>query len=76
MGFKLLISGVSGRIGSQVLEQALQDSSISSIIALSRRPLPELAARHDHLEVVVLADFANYPADVVAQITGADGCIW
>jgi uncharacterized protein YbjT (DUF2867 family) len=76
MGFKLLISGVSGRIGSQVLEQALQNSSISSIIALSRRPLPELAARHDQLEVLVLTDFASYSADVVAQINGADGCIW
>jgi dihydrodipicolinate reductase len=76
MGYKLLISGVSGRIGAQVLEQALQDPSISSIIALSRRPLSELALRHNQLEVVVLTDFTCYSDEVVAKFAGADGCIW
>jgi hypothetical protein len=75
MGFKLLISGATGRIGAQVLEHALQDSSISSVIVLSRRPLPELV-RHDRLEIVVLDDFALYSDEVIAKLSGADGCIW
>jgi uncharacterized protein YbjT (DUF2867 family) len=75
MGFKLVISGVTGRIGSQVLVQALRHPSVSSVIALSRRPLPELA-RHSGLEIVVLEDFTSYSDDVIAKLSGADGCIW
>jgi dihydrodipicolinate reductase len=75
MRFKVVISGVSGRIGAQVLEQALGNASISCIVALSRRALPELAG-HAQLEVVVLDDFTKYPDDVVAKLSGADGAIW
>jgi hypothetical protein len=75
MTFKIIISGVSGRIGTQVLEQALRHPSVSSIIALSRRPLPELA-RHEHVKVVILEDFNVYPESVIARLSGADGCIW
>jgi uncharacterized protein YbjT (DUF2867 family) len=75
MDLKLLISGVTGRIGSQVLAEALRHPSVSSVIALSRRPLPELA-RHSRLEIVVLEDFTSYSDDVIAKLSGADGCIW
>jgi len=75
MGFKIILSGVTGRIGSVVLEQALQHPSITSIIALSRRQLPELA-RHDKIEVVVGEDFNAYAKEVVARLSEADGCIW
>jgi uncharacterized protein YbjT (DUF2867 family) len=75
MGLKLLISGATGRIGGQVLEHALQNSSISSVIVLSRRPLPELA-RHNKLEIVVLDDFTQYSDKVIAKLSGADGCLW
>jgi dihydrodipicolinate reductase len=75
MGFKLLISGVTGRIGAEVLEQALGNTSISCIIALSRRALPELAG-HAQLEVVVLEDFTKYSDEIVAKLSGANGAIW
>jgi uncharacterized protein YbjT (DUF2867 family) len=75
MGFKLLITGVTGRIGSQVLAQALRLPSVSSVIALSRRPLSD-TVRHNRLEVVVLEDFTSYSADVIAKLSSADGCIW
>jgi hypothetical protein len=75
MGFKLLIAGVTGRIGSPVLVHALRLPSVSSVIALSRRPLPELA-RHDKLEIVVLEDFTSYSDEVISKLSRADGCIW
>jgi uncharacterized protein YbjT (DUF2867 family) len=76
MGFRLVISGITGRIGAPVLEHALQDPSVSSVIALSRRPLPDLAKCHSRLEVVVLDDFTTYPEDVIAKLAEADGCVW
>jgi hypothetical protein len=64
MNFELLISGVSRRIGAQVLERTLRTPSISRIIALSRRPLSGLDC-HAKLEVVVLQDFTQYSEDVI-----------
>jgi uncharacterized protein YbjT (DUF2867 family) len=75
MGFKLLLSGATGRIGAQVLGHVLQNSSISSVIVLSRRPLPELA-RHNRLEIVVIEDFTQYSDEVITKLSGADGCLW
>ena len=75
MTFKIILSGVTGRIGKQVLHQALQDSTITSVIALSRRSLPDLV-RHAKLQVLVLEDFKVYPDEVVAELRDADACIW
>lgn len=75
MESKIILSGVTGRIGKQVLHQVLQDASITSVIALSRRPLPDLV-RHAKLKVLVLKDFITYADNVVAELRDADACIW
>ncbi|KAF2626236.1 hypothetical protein BU25DRAFT_412065 [Macroventuria anomochaeta] len=75
MTFKIVLSGVTGRIGKQVLDQALQNPTITSVIALSRRPLPDLA-RHAKVKVLVLDNFRDYSDNVIAELAGADGCIW
>lgn len=75
MTFKLVLSGVTGRIGKQVLHQALQDSTITSVIALSRRFLPDLV-RDPRVKLRVLEDFNAYPDDVIAELQDADACIW
>ena len=67
MTFKFILSGVTGRIGKQVLDQALQNPSITPVTALSRRPLPDLARRDKWL---LLEDFKVCSEDVVA-----DACI-
>jgi uncharacterized membrane protein len=75
MTFKLILSGVTGRIGKQVLHQALQDPTITSVIALSRRSLPDLV-QLAKLKVLVLEDFRKYPDDVATELLDADACIW
>jgi uncharacterized protein YbjT (DUF2867 family) len=75
MAFKIVISGVTGRIGAHVLYHALQSQLVSTVIALSRRPPPGIEM-HAKLEVVLLEDFTTYPDDVLAKLSGADGCIW
>ena len=72
---KLILSGVTGRIGAQVLHHALRDPSVTSVVALSRRPLPDLAY-HNQLEVILLEDFTKYNDGVIEKLSGADGCIW
>jgi len=75
MTFKLVLSGVTGRIGKQILHQALQDSTITSVIALSRRSLRDLV-RHAKLKVLVQEDFNVYPDEAIAELRNADACIW
>ncbi|KAF1833672.1 hypothetical protein BDW02DRAFT_569761 [Decorospora gaudefroyi] len=75
MTFKILLSGVTGRIGSQVLHQALRNPSVSSVIALSRRAIPDLEGCKK-VEVVLLDDFTRYSDEVLSKLSGADGCIW
>lgn len=59
----------------QVLDRALQDPSITSVIALSRRPLTDIA-HHSKARVIVLDDFKVYSDDVIAELGDADGAIW
>jgi dihydrodipicolinate reductase len=75
MTIKLVLSGITGRIGSQVLKQALRNPAISSVIALSRRQLPDIEG-HGKLEVVLIQDFTRYSDEVLVKLSGADGCIW
>jgi uncharacterized protein YbjT (DUF2867 family) len=75
MPFKLVLTGVTGRIGGEVLTQALRNPYITSIIALARRVLPD-AHKSPKLELIVVNDFKSYPDDVIAKLSGADGCVW
>ncbi|KAJ5736953.1 uncharacterized protein N7483_002078 [Penicillium malachiteum] len=69
---KVILTGSTGFIGNEVLQQCLQHPSITSIVALSRRDLPQ----HDKLKVAIMNDFLSYPDAVREEIKGADACIW
>ncbi|KAF2020792.1 hypothetical protein BU24DRAFT_469573 [Aaosphaeria arxii CBS 175.79] len=75
MEFKIVLTGVTGRIGSEVLRQCLKDPSITSVIALSRRPLPDVV-QDPKLDLIVMNDFDDYSEDVLAKLAGAVGCVW
>ncbi|KAF1981762.1 hypothetical protein K402DRAFT_341775 [Aulographum hederae CBS 113979] len=76
---KLILSGVTGFIGHQVLVQALlSPESITSIIVLSRRVLPDSCPKDPRITTLVLsdADFLSYPPSVLSKLHGASACIW
>lgn len=72
---KVILLGSTGFIGREVFHQCLKDPAITSLIALSRRDLPE-AAVNPKLTVVIIDDFKNYPGSVLEQLKDADACIW
>jgi hypothetical protein len=72
---KLILTGVTGFIGGEVLSQSIQSPAVTSIIALSRRKLPEPLG-DPKLEVVLMEDFNTYPGTVMKKLSGADACIW
>ncbi|KFY94867.1 hypothetical protein V498_03679 [Pseudogymnoascus sp. VKM F-4517 (FW-2822)] len=72
---KVILTGATGFIGGEVLRQALLHPSITTLIVLSRRALsPPIT--HPKLHVIILADFAIYPPEVLTQLDGAEACIW
>jgi len=73
---KLILTGATGYIGSEVLAQCLKSPLITSIFVLSRPKLPDLVAKYAKLEVIIIEDFMNYPESVMTQLSGADACIW
>jgi nucleoside-diphosphate-sugar epimerase len=73
---KIILTGTTGFIGSEVLAQCLRTPAITSIVVLSRRPLPETVSADGKVQVIVMKDFKTYPEAVIKQLEGADACIW
>jgi nucleoside-diphosphate-sugar epimerase len=54
---RLLVLGPTGVVGAEVVREALQDTRISQVTAVSRRPLP---FNHSRLETLLHADFRDF----------------
>lgn len=70
---KIILTGPTGFIGAEVLHQSLTHPSITSIVALSRRPLPSTSPK---LKTIILSDFSHYPDSVLSELQGAEACVW
>ncbi|KAM3474944.1 hypothetical protein MY5147_003999 [Beauveria neobassiana] len=78
---KLIVVGATGLIGTEVIRQALLHKSVTSVIALGRRPTPPpesvpAGPELQKFQSVTLEDFTNYTEHVKNQLSGADACIW
>jgi hypothetical protein len=73
---KFILTGTSGFIGGEILSQCLSLPSLSTLIILSRRPLPEISARDPRISIIVLKNFLVYPEEVVKQLAGTKACLW
>jgi uncharacterized protein YbjT (DUF2867 family) len=81
---KLILTGATGFVGTEVLRQALRNKAITSVIALARKPVgvPEHTgpdADTSKLQSVVLREnewTGAYPESVREVLRGCDACIW
>ena len=73
---KIILTGSTGGIGSEVLRQCLNNPKITSIIVLSRRDIPEDLSRNSKVKVIIMTDFSVYSSQVIEQLAGAEACIW
>ena len=73
---KLILTGCTGFIGREVLSQCLRNPAITSVVAISRRSLPDAVIKDPKLQVVVMKDFNTYSDSVVKDMAGADAAIW
>jgi uncharacterized protein YbjT (DUF2867 family) len=72
---KVILFGSTGFIGKEVLNRCLKKPAITSLVALSRRDLPE-TAENPKLKVIIVENFKLYPDSVLGQLKDADACIW
>lgn len=71
---KVILTGATGFIGSEILSQLLSNPKITSVVAVSRRAPP---ASDPKLKTVLLEDFSKpWPSSVLDECAGADACIW
>lgn len=73
---KVILTGVTGFIGHETLLLCLATPSITSIVALSRRALPDSIPKDPKLKVLLLEDFTNYSPSIMNELSGAEACIW
>ncbi|KFH44121.1 hypothetical protein ACRE_050700 [Hapsidospora chrysogenum ATCC 11550] len=75
---KLIVTGGTGFVGGQVILQALRSPKITSVVALSRKPVRVEAGTEgaDKLSNVLVESYQSYPDDVKKALAGADALIW
>ncbi|KAL8706681.1 MAG: hypothetical protein Q9201_000315 [Fulgogasparrea decipioides] len=70
---KVILTGATGFIGSEVLRFALLHPAITAIVVLSRRNLP---LKHPKLTIIIQTDFLDYSDATLGACAGAEACIW
>ena len=70
---KIILTGSTGLIGSGVLRRCIEHPSITSIVALTRRPID---IKDSKLNNVIKTDYLSYTEEELDQLKGAEACIW
>lgn len=74
---KLIVTGATGLVGSEIIKQALSIKEITSIVAVARQPITlDQGVDASKLKSVVVKDYADYPDNVKDEFSEADACIW
>jgi len=70
---KVILTGATGRVGGEILDQLLLHPDVSAVTALARR---ELAITHAKLTTRSHRDFSTYGDELVASLEDHHACIW
>ncbi len=75
---KILLTGTTGFVGTEILQQCLKHNYISHIYVLTRKTLDPKFATHKKVTQVIHEDFSQYPEYLLAKLAnyGVEGCIW
>lgn len=74
---KLIVSGGSGLIATELIRQSLLAPKITSLVVLTRRPIAVPDSREAvKLKQVIVDDYGTYSDEAKNQLRGADACIW
>ncbi|EEY19047.1 conserved hypothetical protein [Verticillium alfalfae VaMs.102] len=74
---KIIVTGASGFVGSEIIRQCLQNPKIATVVAVARRPVsvPD-GTPASKFRSVVVPNYDDYPEDALEAFSGANACIW
>lgn len=76
---KLIVSGATGFVATEIIRQGLGRPDVTSLVVLSRKPIspPSVdATSAAKLKQVLIKDYAEYSDDVKKEFADATACIW
>ncbi|CAI6090960.1 unnamed protein product [Clonostachys chloroleuca] len=73
---KVLLTGATGTIGGAVLEQCLAHPDISTVVAFTRRNMPEKFTSDPKLHVEIMKDFSVWLEELLNPHRDAAAMIW
>ncbi len=73
---KVVLSGGTGYIGSEVLTHCLNHPSITSVLFLTRRAPEKDIAENPKVKVIIVKDFTSYDEPIIKELKTADAAIW
>ncbi|KAK1237784.1 hypothetical protein MKX07_003620 [Trichoderma sp. CBMAI-0711] len=73
----LILTGATGLVGSGALDAMINDTRISKISIISRRPVPMADdAKDPRINVIIHKNFGQYYSSILEQLKDANGCVW
>lgn len=72
---KIVLTGATGFLGSEVLDQCCSSNEVDTIIVLTRKALQSDRIQ-PKVKNYVVSDFRSYSTEVIEAISDADACIW
>lgn len=75
---KILLTGATGFIGTEILEQCIKHNYIEHIYCLTRKTLARKFRTHKKVTQIIHEDFSTYPDSLLQKLTDykIEGCIW
>jgi nucleoside-diphosphate-sugar epimerase len=70
---KVILTGATGFVGSNVLTHLIADPRVSKITCLTRRPIATTAPK---VTTILHEDFASYDDWLLGRLAEHDACIW
>ncbi|KAH7107263.1 hypothetical protein BKA62DRAFT_649428 [Auriculariales sp. MPI-PUGE-AT-0066] len=73
---KIILTGCTGRVGAAVLQECINNPAVTTIVALTRRPLDSIVNSSKLTNIILTREQFLEPVSVQTQLHGADACVW
>ncbi|KAM0430417.1 hypothetical protein ACHAPT_005763 [Fusarium lateritium] len=73
---KVIVTGATGMVGREIVQQCLADPRITKVVILTRRAVSMDIESHPKADVMMLQDFSRYSDELLSRLEGASACLW
>lgn len=75
---RILLTGATGFIGREILEQCITHNYVDRVYVLTRKPLDQKYFKGEKVVEIIHENFEEYPDSLLNRLRdeGVEGCIW